>query len=136
MLRYVEAGLSDLEVPQEISLCIYLSGCIYRCEHCHYQDLQAPDGGNLLAENFEPLFLAYQAYMTCLCFLGEGSACDQHELLHYVEYAHAKNVKSCLYTGKEQLEDWMQLCKNWKVSAAKRAFMERNDQSAYVCQAP
>lgn len=45
--------------------------------------------------------------MTCLCFLGEGSACDQHELLHYVEYAHAKNVKSCLYTGKEQLEDWM-----------------------------
>ena len=59
MLHYTEAGLSHNEVPDETSLCIYISGCVNRCKECHYPELQDSDYGDLLYKYIKSLIQLY-----------------------------------------------------------------------------
>ncbi len=110
MLHYLECGISELEVPGETSLCIYISGCINRCEHCHYPELQAENVGEVLSENFDSLLDLYSSYATCICFLGEGDCSEQSsaELMRYAAMCRQRGKRSCLYSGRDvAIEDWM-----------------------------
>ena len=110
MLRYMEFGLSNIEVPDETSLCIYISGCLNKCRNCHYPELQSADEGELLSKYFKDIIMLYESMFTCVCFLGEGdiSAESRNELLKYTEYIRNKGLKSCLYSGRDtDVEAWM-----------------------------
>jgi len=110
MLRYVDVHLSTLEVPDEISLCIYISGCLNRCMDCHSPELQRTDYGGPLSENISDLVELYLTQITCLCFLGEGrnSQEERNELIKYSDYAHKKGLRTCLYPGRDTyIEEWM-----------------------------
>ncbi len=39
-LKYVECAVTLAEVPEEISLTLSISNCIYHCRGCHSQYLQ------------------------------------------------------------------------------------------------
>lgn len=111
MLYYTEAGLSHLEVPNETALCIYISGCPNRCVDCHYPQLQLSDYGDILKHHFLKLIDLYAHAATCVVFLGEGksTADDRVELLYYCGLTHARNMKTCLYSGRDTyIEGWMQ----------------------------
>ena len=101
-LKYTEIALSPYEVPGEISICIYISGCSNKCEGCHYPELQNPDSGELLSTWYVNIVELYSHQATCVCFLGEGkgTSAEQAELNHYSDLAHERGLKSCLYSGR------------------------------------
>lgn len=110
MLFFTEAYLSRLEVPEEVCLCIYISGCQNRCKNCHYPKLQNKRYGSILSECIYPLIQVYLKKITCICFLGEGkeTESDRLELVTYSNYAHNIDLKTCLYSGRDTyIEDWM-----------------------------
>lgn len=110
MLYYIEVGLSHREVPEECSICIYISGCKNSCAHCHYSDLQRIDYGEPLSEHYNSIIDLYLRKASCVCFLGEGAGTyeEQNEFTDYVEYAHARGLKVCLYSGRDVgIESWM-----------------------------
>lgn len=71
MFYYTEAGLSSYEVPNEATLCTYISGCLNQCIDCHYPELRLTNYGDPLCKNYSSLLQLYQNYATCICFLGE-----------------------------------------------------------------
>ena len=111
MLYYTETGLSHVEVPGESALCIYISGCLFRCQNCHYPELQLPGYGTPLKEHYQDLIALYQHQATCVCFLGEGAntKAEQEEFKEYISYAKRCGLKTCLYSGRDTtIEQWMQ----------------------------
>ena len=111
MLKYSEIGLSHREVPGEISVCIYITGCPNRCIDCHYPELQS-DQGIPLNKYYEGILNLYGRYATCVCFLGEGNGSqkDREELLQYLHTAKQYGFKCCLYSGRDtEIEEWMRL---------------------------
>ncbi len=112
MLYYTETGLSHTEVPGEAVLCIYLSGCLFRCKNCHYPALQRPNYGTPLKKHYRDLIALYQHQATCVCFLGEGAGtnAEREEFRAYVNYAKRRGLKACLYSGRDTIiEPWMHL---------------------------
>ena len=110
MLRYTEVCLSGLEVPGEVSICIYISGCCQRCFNCHYPLLQSMDYGEKLADYYNDIIAIYRSQATCVCFLGEGKNTEKEhqELLSMVRYANEQGLKTCLYSGRDtDVEPWM-----------------------------
>lgn len=110
MLYYTEVDLSDLEVPDERALCIYISGCRSHCPGCHYPELRRTDYGDPLKENLRSLILLYLRYCTCVCFMGEGecTAQSRQELAEYSGFAHRLGLSTALYSGRDTgIENWM-----------------------------
>ena len=120
MLYYTEFGLSHAEVPGESSLCIYLSGCKNRCDHCHYPALQRPDYGDPLLCFFPNIVDLYLTQTSCVCFLGEGdnTEAEKREFTICVQYAHHAGLKTCLYSGRDvSIEPWMAIFDYVKVGS-------------------
>ena len=93
-IYYTEVDLSPYEVPNEQSLCIYISGCQQVCQNCHYPDLRKANYGEPLIDFFEKLLELYFYQATCVCFLGEGENTPQR----------ASNIcKAGFKNGKEGL---------------------------------
>ena len=110
VLHYTEFGISHTEVPSEVALCIYISGCQNRCIECHYPELQQTDYGELMSEYFEQILDLYHEYTTCVCFMGEGEQSEivRRELLAYVQESHNRGYTCCLYSGRDvEIEEWM-----------------------------
>lgn len=139
MLHYIEAALSYLEVPDEISLCIYISGCKNNCPHCHYPELKLFDFGYPLKNNFKFLLDVYRPQISCVCFLGEGQNTqkDHEEFFSFTEYAKSRDLKTCLYSGRNIFpEDWMKVFDYVKLGSyiehAGALFSPRTNQRFYL----
>ena len=69
MLKYVETQITFAEVPDEISLCINISGCVIRCKDCHskylWDNVGKPLEGNTIIK-----LLNRNIGISCLCFMG------------------------------------------------------------------
>jgi len=120
MLYYTETGISYLEIPGEISLCVYISGCQNNCKNCHYPNLKIYNYGYVLKDNINFLVSAYLSKITCICFLGEGngSIAERTEFFNHVEFAHNLNLKTALYSGRDIFpEDWMKIFDYVKVGS-------------------
>lgn len=111
MLYFIDACVSYDEIPNELSLCIYISGCMNRCPDCHYPELMQHNHGDILSESFYLLVDLYSEMVSCICFLGEG-ACglkEKAEFKEYVDYIHSKGLLAGLYSGRnlDEIEEWM-----------------------------
>ena len=123
MLHYCEIALSNLEVPGETSICIYISGCTMHCPECHYPELQRKDYGDPLLPNLNNILDAYQNMASCLCVLGEGQTTDQMELEILACKGKERGLKTCLYSGRDtNIEPWMSRYDYVKTGSYKRAF--------------
>lgn len=69
MLKYLHTAITFREVPNEISLCISISGCIQHCLGCHSPELWEDIGTPLTIENIIKLIEKNEG-ITCLCLLG------------------------------------------------------------------
>ena len=108
MLYYCETALSNLEVPGETSICIYISGCTMRCPECHYPELQRKDYGEPLSLYLNDILDAYQDMASCLCVLGEGQQSDRMELEAVACRGKERGLRTCLYSGRDtDIEPWM-----------------------------
>jgi len=97
MLKFVDTKVTFAEVPNEISLCISLSGCPMHCKGCHSSYLQEDIGtplttevlGNLIDEN---------KGITCVCFLGGDNDIPQLDTLaQYVKKNY--ELRTAWYSG-------------------------------------
>lgn len=99
MLKYADTKVTFSEVPDEISLCISLSGCPHRCKGCHSSYLQEDIGTELNEEILDSLIQKNNG-ISCVCFMGGDN--DLPELHHLAEYIHREHkLKTAWYTGLE-----------------------------------
>ncbi|MFT4176898.1 MAG: 4Fe-4S cluster-binding domain-containing protein [Luteolibacter sp.] len=104
LLRYACHTVGALEVPDEISLVYSITGCPLQCPGCHSADLRNPRFGEILdPASFTATLTRYRGLATCVCFLGgEWQPEPLVELLHI---ARAHGFSTCLYTGRNEIED-------------------------------
>jgi len=89
------------EVPDEISLCITVCGCNLKCDGCHSPHTWGNSGKEFTIIDFKKLLNNYKNYITCVLFMG-GEWTD--DLCIMLEYAKSINLKTCLYTGLNNLQ--------------------------------
>lgn len=92
------------EVPGEISLCFNISGCPLRCSGCHSPYLWKEKSGEKLTEDlYNEKLNQYRSMATCVLFM--GGEWHQNQLIKYLEKAKKLGYKTCLYTGREQVDE-------------------------------
>lgn len=124
-IYYTEVCLSPYEVPNEQSLCIYISGCRETCCNCHYPELRKNNFGTPLGMFFNQLLELYFHQATCVCFLGEGENTSESrtELITFAKQAEELGKRTCLYSGRDvELEDWMKVFDYVKLGSFQERF--------------
>ena len=97
MLKYVDYKVTFSEVPDEISLCINLSGCPHKCEGCHSPYLQEDTGEELTADALAKLVEENEG-ISCVCFMGGDN--DIPQLSLKADFVRKKyHLKTAWYTG-------------------------------------
>ena len=97
MLKYVDTKVCFAEVPDEISLCINLSGCPHKCGGCHSPYLQEDTGTVLTKTELDSLIKSNKG-ITCVCFMG-GDA-DIPALTTFASYVQMEyKLKTAWYSG-------------------------------------
>lgn len=99
-LKYNGYAIVMQEVPNEISLAINISGCPYKCKGCHSVYLW-DYVGNYLIDEIDNLLNKYKNLISCVCFMGGDQ--NQDELLCCLYRAKERNLKTCLYTGNDDI---------------------------------
>lgn len=104
-IKYTEAVVSFSEVPDEISLCINISNCPFKCPGCHSPYLQE-DVGMLLTEAKLSELIATSPGITCVCFMGgDRSPKRINHLLQFVKEEY--DLKTAWYSGADKLSRYV-----------------------------
>lgn len=98
MIRYLGYAVTFEEVPDEVSLCISITGCTHRCPGCHSPELWQESGRNL-EQDLPELIGRYMDGITCVCLMGEGN--DPPALQRCIFQIREKfpGLKICVYSG-------------------------------------
>ena len=99
MLKYVGNDIVFQEVPGEISLAIWISGCIVRCKACNQRYLWEDKGDPLNVETLQTS-LNQNEGVTCLLLMGGESDIDS--LIRLFMYAHQR-IKTAWYCGLDMI---------------------------------
>jgi anaerobic ribonucleoside-triphosphate reductase activating protein len=100
-LKYANYYVGFQEVPNEISLCINISGCPHKCEGCHSQYLWEYVG-NYVSDDIDKIINKYNYMITCVCFMGgDQNLPELIALIHKVKEKY--KLKICIYTGCDEL---------------------------------
>lgn len=93
-----------IEVPDEISLVIPITGCGRHCENCHTPELQDGSNGVPFTLDILKLFIAMYKDISCVCFF-EG---DKHpDIIPMLKYIKKKHLKTALYTGADEVDSFV-----------------------------
>ena len=104
MVKYVETFIGLREVPDEIALCINISGCPNHCEGCHSSYLAEDIGTELTFEELEKL-IKQNSGISTICFMGGDNDPDYIWTLGLLLETHYPNLKSAWYSGKQNMPD-------------------------------
>lgn len=84
MLKYVDSIVTFTEIPDEITLCINISGCQIRCPDCHSKYLWEDVGKSLTGEVLEELINKNEG-ITCVCLMGgDHEPYEVYELFKHI----------------------------------------------------
>lgn len=90
------------EVPNEISLCISITGCKLGCKGCHSTELWDERNGEPLTNQlFQHWLNQYQGLISCVCFM--GGEWQTNALREKLVIAKTAGLKTCLYTGEDHI---------------------------------
>ena len=103
-MKYVESKVTFSEVPDEISLCLTISGCKSHCEGCHSEYLQQDIGTELTEEILKDLIYLHKG-ITCVCFLGG----NPYDICKFSKIIKNNNLKLAYYTGDSYMPTLSQL---------------------------
>lgn len=108
MLKYLNTQITFAEVPNEITLCINITGCKIGCKNCHSSYL-AQDIGKPLT--MVPLFNLIESNegISCVSFMGGDSKPGK---VNGLAWAVKKkyNLKTAWYSGRQELSSDIDLC--------------------------
>lgn len=98
MLKFVETIIGFSEVPEEITLCINISGCPIHCKGCHSPHLWNDIGGELKSTVLSDL-IAKNPGITCIAFMGGDN--NPQELVNLASWVKSNTkLKVCWYSGR------------------------------------
>nr|WP_206663259.1 anaerobic ribonucleoside-triphosphate reductase activating protein [Ningiella ruwaisensis] len=102
MFNCFEPQVVFQEVPDEIALAFTITGCTLGCKGCHSTDTWDPRAGIELSEDLLQNYIStYKQYITCVLFF--GGEWSLKRLLACLSYVKACGLKSCLYTGLDDV---------------------------------
>ena len=100
-MRYSDIKIVLQEVPTEISLAFFITGCPLRCSGCHSaMEWKSSIGSELTDEVLENFLKKYQLYISCVLFL--GGEWYQQTLIKHLKKIKESGFKTALYTGLEE----------------------------------
>lgn len=101
MLKYLNTRVTFAEVPDEITLCINITGCKNGCKNCHSSYL-AQDIGKPLNKSSLSELIEGNKGVSCVSFMGGDS-----DAIHLVALASwvktHTNLKVAWYSGRQEL---------------------------------
>jgi len=107
-LKYLTSDVTFLEFPDEISLCINISGCPNKCEGCHSPELWEDKGALLNINNLESL-IEHNEGITCIGLMGgDQDPGEINSLAAYIKESHP-TLKVGWYSGKDKLPEEIEL---------------------------
>lgn len=99
-MKYTDTQITFSEIPDEITLCINISNCPFKCKGCHSPELWKDVGEELTTSVIDRLL---KKGVTCISFMGGDSDLNRLiELLIYVKKCYP-NVKTAWYTGRKEV---------------------------------
>lgn len=112
MLKYLNTQVTFSEVPDEITLCINITGCKVGCRNCHSSYLAEDIGNPLIYKRIingktvvdcSPLSNLIDANtgITCVCLMGGDSNPEYINILGKSIKLH--HLKSAWYSGRQEL---------------------------------
>lgn len=97
-MKYTDTEVTFIEFPDEISLCINISGCPYRCVGCHSPELQQDIGKELTKYQLAKLIESNNG-ITCVGFMGgDANPSFINTLAAFVKNSYP-NLKVGWYSG-------------------------------------
>lgn len=69
MLKYKDVAVTFSEIPEEVTLCINITGCPIKCPECHSKYLWENIGEELTIEAIDT-FLKENSGITAVCLMG------------------------------------------------------------------
>lgn len=107
VLHYSVESIVWQEVPGETSLAYTLTGCAVGCKGCHSVDTWPVGSGTpLYLNDFAARLIQYQGLITCVLFL--GGEWQPKALLALLTMAKAAGLKTCLFSGLDQVDEELQ----------------------------
>lgn len=98
-MKYQYAKVTFQEIPDEITLCIAISGCEIHCKDCNQKSLWKDEGKELTREELNRLINSNKG-ISCVCFMGDGE--NMAKLWYYTKTAKENyNLKTAMYVGKD-----------------------------------
>ena len=101
MLKYLNTQVTFSEVPDEITLCINITGCKIGCKNCHSSYLAEDIGEELNIDSLHEL-ISNNKGITCVSFMGGDS--NPKEIDHLASIVKEYyNLKTAWYSGVQAL---------------------------------
>ena len=99
-MRFKEYNIVFQEIPNEVSLCLSITGCNLRCDGCHSPFLWSKKTGDILSLcDLENILKKYENIISCVLFM--GGEWHEDELISFLKYIRNLGLKTALYTGLE-----------------------------------
>lgn len=102
-MKYVSYEIVFQEVPCEISLAFSIAGCNIKCKDCHSKFLWEDKGKYLTCNELNKFLNKYSNYISCVLFY--GGEWHEKELIEYLKICKDEKLKTCLYTGLDDVND-------------------------------
>lgn len=111
MLKYTEAQVTFAEFPDEVSLCIDISGCPNHCPGCHSPELWEDVGDELNPTTVIKLINQNKG-ISCIGFMGGDQAPEEVNDLASNVRVLFPDLKIGWYSGRQSVPDQVD-CKNF-----------------------
>lgn len=105
MLKYTEHEITFAEIPEEITLCINISGCPNHCKGCHSPHLWEDIGTPLDLGQLHKLIDPCKTGISCVCFMGGDKFPKEINHLAALVNQISPSLKIAWYSGKQELTD-------------------------------
>lgn len=99
-MKYVSTEVVFVEIPNEITLAINISGCKIRCPDCHSKYLWDDIGDELTTDALNTVIEENDG-VSCVCFMG-GKFNEIKKLLEFIQNNHP-SLRTAWYTGESEL---------------------------------
>jgi len=105
-IKYESSLITFTEVPDEVSLCLNISGCPNYCVNCFEPWLREDIGTELTFDELQRLYLQ-QPNITCICFLGGDRYYDDIAVLVMEFKRMYPHLKFAMYSGATEMNPFL-----------------------------
>ena len=108
MLKYLNTQVTFAEVPDEITLCINITGCKNGCKNCHSPYLAEDIGKPLDLQALTDLIDSNKG-ITCVCIMGGDSNPSEVDDIAQDIKEYYPELKVAWYSGRQELSKEIEL---------------------------